>query len=44
MLQKSFLTSNELIGIDAGKAHYLLINGNFYGFRNYLDEIIDFSG
>jgi len=44
MLQKSFLTSNELSGIDAAKAHYLLINGNFNGFKKYLDEIIDFSG
>tara|TARA_Y100001968_G_C19427860_1_gene755384 strand:- start:1323 stop:2690 length:1368 start_codon:yes stop_codon:yes gene_type:complete len=44
MLQKSFLTSNELSGIDAAKAHYLLIHGHFKGFKEYLDEIIDFSG
>ena len=44
MLQKSFLTSNELSGIDAAKAHYLLINSNFNGFKEYLSEIIDFSG
>ena len=44
MLQKSFLTSNELSGIDAAKAHYLLINSNLNGFKEYLSEIIDFSG
>ena len=44
MLQKSFLTSNELSGVDAAKAHYLLINSNLNGFNEYLDEIIDFSG
>ncbi|WP_413683491.1 ABC transporter ATP-binding protein [Prochlorococcus sp. MIT 1011] len=44
MLQKSFLTSNELSGIDAAKAHYLLINSNFNGFQEYLSEIVDFSG
>ncbi len=44
MLQKSFLTSNELSGIDAAKAHYLLVNRNLNGFNEYLKEIIDFSG
>ena len=44
MLQKSFLTSNELSGIDAAKAHYLLVNRNLNGFNEYLNEIIDFSG
>ena len=44
MLQKSFLISNELSGIDAAKAHYLLIHSNFNGFKEFLDEIIDFSG
>ena len=44
MLQKSFLTSNELSGIDAAKAHYLLVNRNLNGFNEYLKEIVDFSG
>jgi len=44
MLQKSFLTSSELSGIDAAKAHYLLISGTLDGFNQYLDEIINFSG
>ena len=44
MLQKSFLTSSELSGIDAAKAHYLLIHSHLNGFKEYLDEITDFSG
>ncbi len=44
MLQKSFLTSNELSGIDAAKAHYLLVNRNLNRFNEYLAEIIEFSG
>ncbi len=44
MLQKSFLTSNELSGIDAAKAHYLLINNNLDGFDQFIEDIISFSG
>ena len=44
MLQKAFLVSSELTGIDACKAHYLLHNQNLIGFDNFLDGIIDFSG
>ena len=44
MLQKTFLTSSELSGVDACKAHYLLQNHNLIGFDSYLNEIIDFSG
>ena len=44
MLQKTFLTSAELSGIDACKAHFLLINHNLNGFETFLDEIIEFSG
>ncbi len=44
MLQKAFLTSSELSGIDACKAHYLLRNHSLAGFESFLDEIIDFSG
>ena len=44
MLQKSFLTSTELSGIDACKASYLLHNHSLIGFESFLDEIIDFSG
>tara|TARA_B100000579_G_scaffold318257_1_gene267781 strand:- start:2935 stop:4305 length:1371 start_codon:yes stop_codon:yes gene_type:complete len=44
MLQKTFLTSSELSGIDACKAHYLLKNHCLEGFEYFLNEIIDFSG
>ena len=44
MLQKSFLTSSELSGIDACKAYYLLNNYSLIGFDSFLGEIIDFSG
>ncbi len=44
MLQKAFLTSSELTGIDACKAHYLLQNYNLKGFEGFLGEIIEFSG
>ena len=44
MLQKSFLTSTELSGIDACKASYLLHHHSLIGFESFLEEIIDFSG
>ena len=44
MLQKTFLTSPELSGIDACKAHYLLKNHSLDGFESFLNEIIEFSG
>ena len=44
MLQKTFLTSSELTGIDACKAHYLLRKHSLNGFNNFLNEIVDFSG
>ena len=44
MLQKTFLTSSELSGIDACKAHYLLKNHSLSGFECFLNEIIEFSG
>ncbi len=44
MLQKAFLTSSELTGVDACKAHYLLNNYNLKGFDGFLSEIIEFSG
>ena len=44
MLQKAFLTSADLSGIDACKAHYLLKNYTLEGFEPFLNEIIEFSG
>jgi lipopolysaccharide transport system ATP-binding protein len=44
MLQKTFLTSSELSGIDACKSHYLLTHHSLIGFDAFLNEIIEFSG
>tara|TARA_Y100001968_G_scaffold124263_1_gene113259 strand:- start:1595 stop:2971 length:1377 start_codon:yes stop_codon:yes gene_type:complete len=44
MLQKTFLTSIELSGIDASKAYYLMINSDLKGFDSFLEDIVSFSG
>ena len=44
MLQKTFLTSSELNGIDASKAYYLMIKNDLKGFDKFLDDIVNFSG
>ncbi len=44
MLQKTFLTSPELSGIDACKAYFLLKNYSLENFESFLNEIIEFSG
>lgn len=44
MLQRSLLVSDFLTGIDAAKAHYLLINNNLKDFEKFLIDIKDFSG
>lgn len=43
MIQKSFITSAELSGLQAVKGHYLLMKKNLRGFPEYLQEIVDFS-
>ena len=44
MIQKSFLTSDELNGVDAAKAFYLMSNNSRQNYKEYLDDIIEFSG
>ena len=44
MLHKNFITSPELSGIQAIKAHYLMIKGNLHGFNSFSEDIISFSG
>ena len=44
MIQKSFLTSDELTGVDAAKSFYLMSNNSRKGYEEYLDDIIEFSG
>lgn len=43
MIQKSFITGQELSGLQAVKGHYLLMHGNLRGFPAYLQDIVDFS-
>lgn len=44
MIQKSFITSPELSGLQAIKAHYLLVEGNLRGFQPFCDGVVAFSG
>lgn len=44
MLHKSFITSPELSGLQAIKAHYLMVNGNLNGFELFSEDVIGFSG
>ncbi|RPG18001.1 MAG: ABC transporter ATP-binding protein [Pelagibacteraceae bacterium TMED124] len=44
MLQRSFIVSNYLTGLDAAKAHYLVMNNNLKGFNNFIEDIVSFSG
>ena len=44
MIHKSFITSPELSGLQAMKAHYLMINGRLSGFETFCEDIVSFSG
>jgi lipopolysaccharide transport system ATP-binding protein len=44
MIHKSFITSPELSGLQAIKAHYLMVNGHLGGFEVFSDDVIAFSG
>ena len=44
MIQKSFITSPELSGLQAIKAHYLLVQGNLKGFADVCEAVVQFSG
>ena len=44
MIHKGFVTSPELSGLQAIKAHYLLAHGHLSGFEEFCDDVIDFSG
>jgi lipopolysaccharide transport system ATP-binding protein len=44
MIQKSFITSQDLNGMQAAKGHYLLIHGSLRGFDEFISDVIDFSG
>lgn len=44
LLHKNFITSNELSGLLAIKAHYLSVNGSLRGFPAFRDDVVKFSG
>jgi lipopolysaccharide transport system ATP-binding protein len=44
MITRSFVTSAELSGYQAIKAHYLILHGNLRGFQSYADDVISFCG
>ena len=44
MIHKSFITSSELSGLQAMKAHYLMMHGNLRGFEAFCDDVVAFSG
>ncbi len=44
MISRSFVTSPELSGFQAIKAHYLIIHGNLRGFSTFAENVIDFCG
>ena len=44
MLHKSFITSPELSGLQAIKAHYLMLKADLQGFEAFQREVVDFSG
>jgi ABC-type polysaccharide/polyol phosphate transport system ATPase subunit len=44
MLHKSFVTSPDLSGLQAVKAHYLMLNGSLRGFPEFLEDVLSFSG
>ena len=44
MINKSFITSPDLSGMQAVKAHYLMLNGNLRGFPEFLEDVMEFCG
>jgi len=44
MIHKSFITSPELSGLQAVKAHYLMMQGSLRGFDDFLEDVREFSG
>ena len=43
MIDRSFIVEEDLTGLEAAKAHYLIINNSLEGFNHFLDYIINFS-
>ncbi len=44
MINKSFITSEELSGYVAARSFYMMTHGSYSGFGEYLEKVVDFSG
>ena len=44
MIQKSFISSQDLSGYIAAKAYYLYVNKNDKGFKEFIESVKNFSG
>ncbi|MEB3319649.1 MAG: ATP-binding cassette domain-containing protein [Cyanobium sp.] len=44
MINKSLVTSPDLSGLQADKAHHLMLNGNLRGFPEFMDDVMEFFG
>jgi lipopolysaccharide transport system ATP-binding protein len=44
MISRSFVTSTELSGMQAVKAHYLMMHGNLKGFEPFAEDVMQFCG
>jgi lipopolysaccharide transport system ATP-binding protein len=44
MISRNFLTSTELSGLQAVKAHYLMMHGNLSGYEAFAEDVMQFCG
>jgi lipopolysaccharide transport system ATP-binding protein len=44
MISRSFVTSTELSGLQAVKAHYLMMHGDLRGFKEFAEDVKEFCG
>jgi len=44
MISRSFVTSTELSGLQAVKAHYLMMHGNLSGYKSFAEDVMQFCG
>ena len=44
MVERSFIVELELTGVESAKAHYLMMNNSLKGFKDFLDDVTEFSG
>lgn len=44
MISRSFVTSTELSGLQAVKAHYLMMHGSLMGFETFAQDVMQFCG